>query len=442
MPEFGRLHPLLVHLPIGILLLAALFDGLSRQPRWSQLAPAVGLMYRIGAATAILSCLSGWALADSGEYEAITLSRHRWLGVATTAVSLAACILPRRGWWGALCVVLLALTGHLGGSMTHGPDYLFPQSNTPPDLSSIQPHSLAYAELVAPILQSRCTTCHGPSKQKGGLRLDTPEWITKGGKNGPVLIAGDASKSRLLQRCLLPLNDEEHMPPKQKSQPDALELKLIEWWINAGADFQKSMLALNAPEDLMRAIQQNSGPAKAPALTDENPPPAPPHVVAQLQSCGLSVRPLSAGSNYLQVGFYNCPQPHDSIFALLELLAPQLRVLHLSGCQIPDTAWPRLGKMKKVHSLHLSHTNLTDKGLTPLSGMTALQKLNLSCTSVGADGLIAVPGWPDLRQIYLYQTPAARGDWRALQTRFPLAKLDSGGYLLPFLPGDTLRLKG
>lgn len=441
MPEFGRLHPLLVHLPVGILLLAALFDGLSRLPRWLQLAPAVGLMYRIGAAAALLSCLSGWVLADSGEYEALTLLWHRWLGIATTAASLAACTLPRRGWWGALSVVLLSLTGHLGGSLTHGPDYLFPQSNTPPDLSSIQPHSLAYAELVAPILQSRCTTCHGPSKQKGGLRLDTPEWITKGGKNGPVLIAGDASKSRLLQRCLLPLNDEEHMPPKQKSQPDALELKLIEWWINAGADVQKSMLALNAPEDLMRAIQQNNGTVRAPALTDENPSPAPAHVVAQLQACGLSLKPLAKGSNYLQVGFYNCPQPPDSIFAMLEQLTPQLYSLQLSGCQIPGSAWQRLGKMKNIRFLHLTHTNITNENLAPLSDLTALQKLNLSHTSVSAEGLLAVQGWPGLRQLYLYQTPAARGDWSALQTRFHLAKLDSGGYSLPFLPEDTLRLK-
>ena len=50
----------------------------------------------------------------------------------------------------------------------------------------------AYQDLVAQVITSKCVSCHGPSKQKGGLRLDEQTYILKGGKNGVVL--SDQSK--------------------------------------------------------------------------------------------------------------------------------------------------------------------------------------------------------------------------------------------------------
>ena len=58
----GRFHPVVVHLPIGILLLAVLLHWLSRKPQFNNLQPAVSITLLLGALTAILSCISGWLL--------------------------------------------------------------------------------------------------------------------------------------------------------------------------------------------------------------------------------------------------------------------------------------------------------------------------------------------------------------------------------------------
>ena len=50
--------------------------------------------------------------------------------------------------------------------------------------------------------------------------MESYETLLKGGKNGPVLIDGKALDSPVIQRLLLPLNDEDHMPPTaSRSQP-------------------------------------------------------------------------------------------------------------------------------------------------------------------------------------------------------------------------------
>ncbi len=126
----GCLHPVLVHLPIGILLLALLFEVLSRRQRYRALRPGVPLVLLLGAVAAAFSCLTGWLLSKGGNYENDLVSRHQWLGIGVTIVSFSAYWLKRKHVTGAYpvaAVVLLPgilLTAHWGISLTHGSDYL------------------------------------------------------------------------------------------------------------------------------------------------------------------------------------------------------------------------------------------------------------------------------------------------------------------------------
>ena len=70
-----------------------------------------------------------------------------------------------------------------------------------------------YDKVIKPLFEARCVECHGPDKQKGKLRLDTPEHIS-GGSDGEAIVAGNAAESLVLERVLLPEDDDEAMPPK------------------------------------------------------------------------------------------------------------------------------------------------------------------------------------------------------------------------------------
>ncbi len=75
-----------------------------------------------------------------------------------------------------------------------------------------------FSAAVLPVFENSCVSCHGPEKSKGDLRVDSFAALSKGGENGPVVVPGKPADSKLMKRLLLPLEDEEHMPPEGKPQ--------------------------------------------------------------------------------------------------------------------------------------------------------------------------------------------------------------------------------
>src|SRR5258708_1248012 len=92
----GRFHPLAVHLPIALVLLAALLElgGFFRSGK--HLQSFGGFVLALAAASALLSVSLGWVLARSGGYEGQLVTRHMWGGVSLAAALILCCAL--RGW--------------------------------------------------------------------------------------------------------------------------------------------------------------------------------------------------------------------------------------------------------------------------------------------------------------------------------------------------------
>lgn len=133
----GHFHPLLVHLPIGFLLLAILMDLLAYRQSWTHYRAAVPFTLLLGFVAALLSCGSGYLLAQNGSYTYETLNLHQWAAWLTAGLSgllwLVSTIRGRKTpsnasslFTGCLLLMgaLIAFTGHQGGSLTHGGDYL------------------------------------------------------------------------------------------------------------------------------------------------------------------------------------------------------------------------------------------------------------------------------------------------------------------------------
>jgi mono/diheme cytochrome c family protein len=94
----------------------------------------------------------------------------------------------------------------------------------------------SFSKVIGPMLANHCSKCHGATRQKNDLRLDTAEGVKKGGKNGPVFLAGKAEESPIFLRTTKPPGDADRMPAQgellSKKQTD-----LIKAWIEAGAKF-------------------------------------------------------------------------------------------------------------------------------------------------------------------------------------------------------------
>lgn len=97
---------------------------------------------------------------------------------------------------------------------------------------------------VRPLLSEHCYSCHGEEKQKGHLRLDSPEFIRAGGDGGAVVVAGAPEKSRLI--LAVGYEDEDlKMPPKNKLP--APMVQALTDWVRLGAPMPASDSPAPAP---------------------------------------------------------------------------------------------------------------------------------------------------------------------------------------------------
>jgi len=276
----GRFHPVVLHLPIGIVSLAALLEVAHCADRSKAPHGAGLLVLGTGAVSAVVAVVTGILLHRSGgNYAPELVARHQSLGIVfacgMVVVLLAKAwsqVLGRIGWlYRTLLfvnVAVMAVAGHDGGSLTHGPGFLF--DSAPATLRKLlklpaKPGSEAnqpiedwpvYGRIVAPILEHRCGSCHNEAKTKGNLRMDTHAFLLQGGKEGPAVVAGKVERSGLIVRAEFPEDDEERMPPDGKPGFAAAELVVLKWWIAQGASSEKSVSDLNPAAEVMTAIRE------------------------------------------------------------------------------------------------------------------------------------------------------------------------------------------
>jgi uncharacterized membrane protein/mono/diheme cytochrome c family protein len=453
----GRFHPVLVHLPIGILLVGLFLQFLAGRKKYQISNDVIKIVMLCGMATAIISCITGYMLSLNGDYEGNTVALHMWMGIAVAACSMLLCVKVINGqndstqrMASVALFVLILLTGHLGGSLTHGSNYLTAALfNQKPDTVAAKPiknvqEVQAYSGLVQPLLQARCNSCHGPQKQKGGLRMDNLGFLFKGGKDGQVINPGNASHSELFKRLLLPKDDEHHMPPRQKPQLDEQQIALLRWWIDHGCDFihkVKDIPQTDKDRSVLISFQaDHQVHVSPPDVPDKPVAAANEKQIDSLRNRGVVVMPVAQDSHYLMADFVTVPATDKDLSMLLPL-KQQLIWLKLGRTAITDNGLQVVGQLKQLRELNLNSTGITDAGLRSLYALDSLRLINLVGTKVTAKGISGLAGLKKLREVYLYQTDVDKKDWSDLQRKLPHVKLDSGGYRIPFLTTDTAVVK-
>ena len=431
----GRFHPMIVHFPIGLILLAGILEAFAAFHRpFRVLRYSSGVVLFLGSVSAVGAAIAGYLLSLEGGYDPALVRTHMWLGFAVAAGAVAATVLKIRTQRRhprsldrvyaavvAATVATLLLAGHVGGSLTHGAGYL--TYYLPEQVKSLLVPSEAragtrrianidsafvYQDLVVPVLEARCTSCHNASKEKGRLRLDSREGLLEGGDNGTIIVAGIPEESELLRRITLPPDDEKAMPPDGAPPLDIGETELIRWWIANGASFEQRVgdveeIPTSVATLFLRVAPPR--PEKKGGVYALSATPADPRAVAAVRRLGFGVQEVSGDVPLLQVTAVNIrSRVGDAELKALLPLARQITWLDLGGTRVGNAGLAVIARMPNLTRLFLEGTAVGDEGLKHLKALKHLEYLNLHGTSVtdaAVEHLAAVEG---LRSVYLWET--------------------------------------
>lgn len=467
----GHLHPLIVHLPIGILIFAYVMM-IFQQFRKIDMNAAIDLALLLGAFSSVIACVAGWFLAQSGDYETEAIFKHQWTGISTAILGILAYFLKNYRWiLATVTIICLTIAGHFGGNLTHGEGYLFASQNkipTPIDSTKIASFdnidttqninhatvrkSFVYRDKIIPILKTKCYNCHSASKKKGGLRLDSEDFIKKGGKTGRIVSIGNPNKSTLFTHLILPEDDEKHMPPKGKTQLTRNEISAIYSWIKKGASFVEEIETITNEKPLEQTFIQNT-PISSEAIADipviekentrnndskllaSNVEAISPAVLEKLTQQNIKIAYLGNGSNYISANFVNVRNYQPSLLNDLESINNQLINLRLSNQPVNDEAIKKITNFKNLTKLNLENTAITDASLEHLKTLPNLEQLNLYGTKVTDSGLQALAKYPSLKVVYLWQTKISKSGIEQLKKASPKLQIETGEF--QFTKPDT-----
>jgi cytochrome c553 len=147
---------------------------------------------------------------------------------------------------------------------------------------------------VRPVLAEHCFSCHGPNKQRAGVRLDSRQAMLLGGDTGPILVPGHPEKSTLVQ--VIEQKDLVKMPPKGKLSPEAIAA--LTAWVKGGAPWPGSATPAGEPTGPMTVAEARKRhwsfqPVHLPAPAKVRNPgwietPVDSFILARLESKGLN----------------------------------------------------------------------------------------------------------------------------------------------------------
>ncbi|TXJ26670.1 MAG: hypothetical protein E6Q24_11200 [Chitinophagaceae bacterium] len=439
---FGRVHPMVLHFPIVLLLLAFVLElaiMYSKQP--AALKGIANWVLLAASLTTVIAALAGLFLSREPGYDSSEVNTHKWLGVICSFVSFL--------WYGfkelirknkAAMIstglgtsVLLFIAGHKGASLTHGNDFLLaPINGDSKEPTVLLEDAVVYTHLVKPVIEQKCMGCHNKSKAKGELIMETEQLLLKGGKNGKPWDTAAADFGLMMRRIHLPLEDKEHMPPKSKTQLTDEEINILYLWIKGGAGFTKKVLEL--PEnDSLRMIATARFKSSNADVYDF--PAADKNIIARLNNDYRVVTPLATGSPAISVNFYGASRFTSDQLKELEQIKNNIVSLQLSKMPVTDDDLKTIGSFSNLRALNLSFTAIKGEGINYLTGLQHLKHLSLSGTAVSSSNLKSLAQLKKLQSIQVWNTSISQQDIASLKTDFPETIFDSG------FKGDTVLAK-
>lgn len=423
---FGRMHPMMLHFPIVIIILAMVLEFFRFKPLYinQELYQSfTSNLLLLGALSSAITVIMGLFLSKEGGYTGSVLQWHKWTGVSVVFITSLIHWLRNMGWYNSsiakgsamatsLCLIF---AGHFGATITHGDNFVLArvistdQKNVPFD------QAIVFDNLVKPVFEKKCISCHNPDKVKGELVLTDMKSILAGGKNGKLFEPGKPEISLLLQRIHMPVDAKKHMPPAGKTQLTEDEILLLKLWIKENADFKKKVIDLPVKDSLrlLAATLLKSAESKEEEFDFVG---ADKETIRKLNNNYRVVYALSKESPALAVNIYNKNAYSTKSLDELAPVKTQVVWLELNKMPVKDADLITVSQFENLRTLNLNFTDVTGTGLKNLTALKHLQSLSLSGTNLSfQDLLLHMRSFQSLNKLAVWDTGLSDDEMKQLQ---------------------------
>jgi uncharacterized membrane protein len=423
----GRMHPLLLHFPIVLLLLAIALQwyGSASRPQANNFFHTFSQNILLsGALLSAVTVVMGLFLSKEEGYSGDTLQWHKWTGVAIFFLASIIYWAANKSWYkgmltkaaGAVVVVSLILAGHFGANLTHGEDFILQPLAVYYEAPPVPiDKAIVFDHVIRPIFEKKCMSCHNPDKLKGELILADSASIVKGGKTGKLFVPGNPGISLLLERVHLPLEEKKHMPPKGKVQLTEDEIVLLALWIRNETPFTQKVIDLPPGDSLRLMAATVLKPVETPeekydfSAADEK-------TIAKLNTDYRSITPLAKESPALEVNIYNRADYTKKQLEELTEIKNQIVSLNLNKMPVTDEDLKIVGQFENLRKLDLNFTDITANGLKELAPLKHLNRLTLSGTKVNYNELkTQIAAFKNLKTVSIWNTGITPAEAEQLQ---------------------------
>ena len=437
----AHLHPLLVHLPIGFILIGILVDWHQKNNISVSRDKLSTFIWGMSALASIVAMATGIASLRTGYYEGLNMFIHLICGYAIAAVCT---FLWFTKWKNktyfnkqnlvlkSLLMVGLGIGGHMGGMLTHGEEHLPTPFDPKSDLEEIDLSAKdsinVYEDIVKVIFKQKCNRCHEEGDARGRLVMSTEEGLLSDKYGDPAIAPQDLHNSEVYKRISLSPWNHKYMPP---SGPPITykEKKLIEWWILQGAPFASNIREMEIDKATKEFLAAEYGidltkksfyeKAQIDVLPEEN--------FEAIKSVAFNVTNLAANNNFIDVSNHGQSKniSSDRIEALLGA-KEHITWLDLNDTDLDDDGLKSIGLLNNLTKLNINRTKITDAGLDAVADLERLMVLNLYGTAITDDGLEKLSNLKSLESLYLWQTQTTEEGIEKLKTSLPNLEIVTG----------------
>ena len=426
----GRFHPLLVHLPIGFLILAILIESYCSIFKIKINHRVINFTWFIAFFSSVLTTILGLLVAETGHYIDENLFMHKIFGLSLTAISFISWFLrlsifsnlfssSLKTLSNTIIIVLLTLTGHYGGNLTHGETYLVDYA--PENIKELVVKKNKYVELeidsvkvyddlIQPIFNQKCVSCHNKEISRGNLNMDSYSNLLKGGSSGIPINKSDPRKSILIRRITMPTSELKYMPPD--GEPVSFdEIKTLIWWINNLDKSNENLVSLKVEDDIKESLEMlySLNFTEKQWFEKISTDKLDESLVQNIDKRVFQIKFISDDKKFLSVKYL---QKNVSVSDIekLEKISKYIAYFTAKSSNISNELIKGISNFENLVKLEIQDNDIDDESIKILQSLKNLEILNIHNTKITSKSIEILKTFKNLKRAYVWGTSISRSE--------------------------------